>query len=118
MRLLTRTEVEAFILAKPAAAIHFDAEWNMNYRTIVRCKMEEAERTLRAQVNFGEVDVDLEPDLAKSVPVLNVPTVAYYRKGTLIAASVGTEQDVGGSLERILRGEAIGGESAKPDLAN
>ena len=28
MRLLTETEVEAFIAAKPAAAIHFDAEWD------------------------------------------------------------------------------------------
>jgi thioredoxin-like negative regulator of GroEL len=112
MRLLTRTEVEAFIAAKPVAAIHFDAEWDTNYRTIVRRKMEEAEQALGEQVNFGEVDCDLAPDLAKSVPVLNVPSVAYYRKGVLIAALVGTEQDVRGGLERILRGEAIGGEGA------
>jgi thioredoxin-like negative regulator of GroEL len=108
MRLLTGTEVEAFIAAKPAAAIHFDAEWDTNYRTIVRRKMEEAEQVLGEQVNFGEVDCDLAPELAKSVPVLNVPSVAYYRKGVLIAALVGTEQDVRGGLERILRGEAIG----------
>ena len=116
MRLLTGTEVEAFIAAKPAAAIHFDAEWDTNYRTIVRRKMEEAEQALGEQVNFGEVDCDLAPELAKSVPVLNVPSVAYYRKGVLIGALVGTEQDVRGGLERILRGEAIGGEGvAIPD---
>src|SRR5580700_11524451 len=112
MRLLTGTEVEAFIAAKPAAAIHFDAEWDTNYRTIVRRKMEEAEQGLGEQVNFGEVDCDLVPELAKSVPVLNVPSVANYRKGVLIATLVGTEQDVRGGLERILRGEAIGGEGA------
>jgi thioredoxin-like negative regulator of GroEL len=112
MRLLTGTEVETFIAAKPAAAIHFDAEWDTNYRTIVRRKMEEAEQALGEQVNFGEVDCDLAPELANSVPVLNVPSVAYYRKGVLIAALVGTEQDVRGGLERILRGEAIGGEGA------
>ena len=71
MRLLTETEIEAFIAAKPAAAIHFDAEWDTNYRTIIRRKMEEAEQALGEQVNFGEVDCDLAPELAKSVPVLN-----------------------------------------------
>ena len=104
MRLLTGTELEAFIAAKPAAAIHFDAEWDTNYRTLVRRKMEEARQALGEQVNFGEVDCDLAPELAKSVPVLNVPSVAYYRKGVLIAALIGTEQDVRGGLERILRG--------------
>ena len=112
MRLLTATEVEAFIEAKPVAAIHFDAEWDTNYRTIGRRKMEEAEQALGELVNFGEVDCDLAPKLAKSVPVLNVPSVAYYRNGVLIAALVGTEQDVRGGVERILRGEAIGGEGA------
>ncbi len=111
-RLLTGTEVEAFITAKPAAAIHFDAEWDTNYRAIVRHKMEEAEHVPGEQVNFGEVDCDLAPELAKSVSVLNVPSVAYYRKGVLIAALVGTEQDVRGGLERILRGEAIEGENS------
>jgi len=90
MRLLTGTEVQAFIAAKPAAAIHLDAEWDTNYRTIVRHKMEEAEQALGDQVNFGEVDCDLVPELARSVPVLNVPSVAYYRKGKLIAVLVGT----------------------------
>ena len=74
--------------------------------------MEEAEQALREQVNFGEVDCDLAPELAKSVPVLNVPSVAYYHKGVLIAALVGTEQDVRSGLKRILRSEAIGGEGA------
>jgi thioredoxin-like negative regulator of GroEL len=108
MRLLTRTDVESFVAAKQAAAIHFDAEWDRNHRTVVRRKMEEAEQVLGEQVNFGEVDCDLAPELAKSVPVLNVPSVVYYREGKLIAALVGAEQDVRDSLERILRGEPIG----------
>ena len=110
MRLLTWTEVQAFIAAKPAAAIHLDAEWDTSYRTIVRRKMKEAEQALGDQVNFGEVDCDLVPELARSVPVLNVPSVAYYRKGKLIVVLAGTEQDVRGGLECILRGEAIGGD--------
>jgi hypothetical protein len=116
MRLLTGAEVQAFIAAKPAAAIHFDAEWDTTYRTIVQRKMEDAQQALGEQVNFGEIDCDLAPELAKSVPVLNVPSVAYYLKGVLIAAVIGTEQDVRGGLERTLRGETIGGEgSAIPD---
>jgi len=109
MQLLTRTDLESLVATKPAAAIHFDAEWDKNYRTVVRRKMEEAEQALAEQVNFGEVDCDLAPDLAKSIPILNVPSVVYYREGKLVAALVGKEQDVRGSLERILRGEPIAG---------
>jgi thioredoxin-like negative regulator of GroEL len=108
MQLLTRTDVESFVAARQAAAIHFDAEWDSKYRTVVRRKIEEVKRDLGEQVNFGEVDCDLAPELAKLVPVLNVPTVVYYRDGKLVAVLVGAGQDVRGILERILRGETIG----------
>jgi thioredoxin-like negative regulator of GroEL len=108
MRRLTLTDAGSFVTAKPAAVVHFDAEWDKNYRTILRPKMEEAEQALGEQINFGEVDCDLAPELAKSIPVLNVPSVVYYRDGKVIAAVVGAEQDVLGNLERILRGEPIG----------
>jgi thioredoxin 1 len=103
MRLLTGGEFESFVAAKPAAAIHFDAAWDKTYRPIVRRKMENAKENLDEQVNFGEVDCDCDPELAKSIPVLNVPSVAYYRNGTLIRVLVGAEQNVQIHLERILR---------------
>jgi thioredoxin-like negative regulator of GroEL len=108
MRLLTKTDAESFVAVKPASAVHFDAEWDERYRTILRGKMEEAEQVLGEQVNFGEVDCDLSPELAKAIPVVNVPSVAYYLDGKLIAALVGAEQDVLGNLERLLHGEPFG----------
>jgi hypothetical protein len=38
----------------------------------------------------------------------NVPLVAYYRDGRLVAALIGADQDVKARLERVLWGEPIG----------
>jgi thioredoxin 1 len=101
--LLTGKEFESFVAAKPAAAIHFDAEWDKSASAVIHHKMENAQENLREQVNFGEVDCDCDPELAKSIPILNVPSVAYYRNGKLIGVLVGAEQNVQIHLERILR---------------
>jgi hypothetical protein len=108
MRQLTTSDFESFISAKPAAAIHFDVAWDVRYRPILHGKMLEAENALGHRANFGEVDCDSNPELAKSIPVPNVPLVAYYRDGTLIAALVGADQNVRTQLERVLLGETIG----------
>jgi thioredoxin-like negative regulator of GroEL len=91
------------VAEKPAAAIHFDAEWDAKYRAVTRSAMAEAEQFLADRVNFGEVDCDTDLELAKSIPILNVPSVAYYRDGKLVAALIGAGQN----LERILRGDLI-----------
>ena len=107
MRLLNAPDIESFVMAKPAAAIHFDADWDKTYRTIVSRKMADAEAVLGRQVNFGEVDCDSNPEVARSIPVLNVPLVAYYRHGKLVASLIGAEQNVQVVLEQVLRGEEI-----------
>lgn len=45
--------------------------------------------------------------MAQSIDVMNVPLVAYYRGGDLVAALVGY-QDIRARVERILHGEHIG----------
>jgi thioredoxin-like negative regulator of GroEL len=70
--------------------------------------MQDAEEALPEQVNFGEIDCDSCPELAKAIPVRNVPLVAYYRAGKLIAELIGAEQNVRVRLERLLRDEPIG----------
>jgi hypothetical protein len=118
MRQLTSTEFASFIAAKPAAAIHFDAEWDIAYRPIVRKRMLDAEKELSDRANFGEVDVDRQKELAKSVRLLNVPAVGYYRDGQLVALLIGARQNVCHRLERVMRGEAIGykdGNDESPD---
>ncbi len=108
MRQLTSDEYEAFVTAKAVAAIHYDAAWDVGYRSGMRRQMLEAADAFGEQANFAEVDVDSQHELAKALPVLNVPTVAYYRDGALVAALVGAHQNVGRRVERLLHGESIG----------
>src|SRR4051812_21282012 len=107
MRLLTSDEVPAFVAAKPAAALHFDADWDGNLREMTRRTMLEAEAALADQANFAEIDCDADVEFAKALPVPNVPLVAYYRDGELVAALIGAGQNVRARLERVLRGEKI-----------
>jgi thioredoxin-like negative regulator of GroEL len=108
MTLLTSTEFQSFVEAKPAAAVHFDAVWDVGYRPMTRQLMLDAEAILADNANFGEVDCDSDSELAKSIPVLGVPMVAYYRDGRLVAALLGSQQNIRARLEGVLRGEPIG----------
>jgi thioredoxin-like negative regulator of GroEL len=107
MRLVTQTDIAVFLAEKPAAAIHFDANWDAKYRAIIRSAMADAERVLADRANFGEVDCDRDPELAKSIPILNVPSVAYYRDGKLVGALIGAGQNIRVHLDRVLRGDPI-----------
>jgi len=70
--------------------------------------MLEAEKESGDRANFGEVDLDRDMELAKSVSLLNVPTAGYYRDGQLVALMTGCRQNVRRRLERVMREEAIG----------
>ena len=107
MRLLRHADKASFVTEKPAAAIHFDANWDAQYRAATRNAIADAEQALADRVNFGEVDCDSDPELAKSIPILNVPAVAYYSGGKLVGALIGAGQNVRLQLERALRGYPI-----------
>jgi thioredoxin-like negative regulator of GroEL len=107
MRALTQADISCFLAEKPAAAIHFDASWDEKHRAITRRIMTGAEQVLSGSVNFGEVDCDRDPKLATSIPILSVPSVAYYRDGKLVGALIGASQNVQLHLERVLRGDPI-----------
>ena len=107
IRRLTGQDYEAFVRQKQAAAVHFDAAWDVEYKPIAHRSMSKAAEVLAEHVNFGEVDCDREVELAKSIRVLNVPTVAYYLNGDLVGV-LGGAQNILGRLERLLRGEQIG----------
>jgi hypothetical protein len=53
-RQLTGEDYEEFVREKRAAAVHFDAEWDVGYRTITRHRMHEAEPVLAGQVNWRD----------------------------------------------------------------
>ena len=105
---LSRDNYEDFVRQKRAAAVHFDADWDVGYRPVARHRMGEASDVLGEHVNFGEVDWDHEVELAKSFRVLSVPTLAYYSDGTLVGVLAGARQNILGRLERLLRGQHIG----------
>lgn len=107
MHLLDSAQFDSFVEGKPVAAVHFDAEWDSHHRAIMRQKMLEAEEVLGDRVNPGEFDCMSGPELAKSIPILNVPSVAYYGDGKLIAVLIGTQENVRALLERILGGDSI-----------
>jgi thioredoxin-like negative regulator of GroEL len=108
MQRLSSEQFKSFVEAKAAAVVHFDEDWNGQYRTMMRRQMRDAERSLSDRANFGEVDCTSSPELAKSIPILNVPAVAYYGGGKLIAVLIGANQDIRGCLDRVLLGESIG----------
>jgi thioredoxin-like negative regulator of GroEL len=105
---LNSGEFELFLKAKRAAVVCFDAKWDIGYRETVRRQMGYAEELLGQQVNFGEIDCDREHALTRSLNILNVPTVAYFIDGTLVAALIGADQDVRRRLESLLNGGRIG----------
>lgn len=117
MKLLTHAEYRDFIASKRVAAIHFEADWDIGKHD-TRKAMRDAVRLLGNEVAFAEVDVDLEPDLARSIPVGNVPLVAYYRDGRLVAALIGTGQNVRARVVRVLAGEPIGYNDGTDELAS
>jgi len=92
MRVLPQADIRFFLAEKPAAAIHFDAKWDATHRVVTRSAMADAEQVLAERANFGEVDCDSDPELAKSIPILNVPSVAYYRDGKPVGVLIGANQ--------------------------
>jgi len=107
MQVLNATDFESFIADNSKAVIHFDAAWNVDGLIAIQHKMEEAESLVVGSVAFAYVDCDKNPELAKAIPILNVPTVAYYSHAKLVAALIGAQQNVRLHLERLLQGEPV-----------
>ena len=110
MRQLTTDDFASFIADHPVAVIHFDVPWDVGYRPGMRLEMKETSEVFSNGLDFAEVDCDAQHEIARAVPILNVPTVAYYRDGILVAALIGANQNVRARVERVLRNEPIGPE--------
>jgi hypothetical protein len=105
-----RTTVGLSKVILRAAAVHFDADWDVGYRPIAHRRMSDASDVLGEEVNFGEVDWDREVELVMSLRVITVPTVAYYLHGNLVSVLPGARQNILGRLEQLLQGGQIGGD--------
>ena len=104
---ISENEFEPFLQEKEYTVVLFDAPWDVGPGAIIRPLFEKAAGALNSQVNFGEVNCD-EFSRVKSIPILNVPTVAYYKGRQLIAALIGAQQDVTRRTQAMLDGEQIG----------
>jgi len=105
---VTADNYHDFIAEREFAAIHFDAEWDVGHRPPTRRAMHAAAMELSHLVNFGEADIDADVELARRIGLLSVPLVAYYRRGELKAALIGTGQNVAARLKRLMNEQPIG----------
>lgn len=105
---LSDERYEPFLREREYAVILFDASWDVGPGSAIQCRFERAARAFAGRVNFGEVDCDEQARVATSIPVVNVPTVAYYKDGQLIAALVSAMQDVTARTQAMLDGKRIG----------
>ncbi|HPF37874.1 MAG TPA: thioredoxin family protein [Phycisphaerae bacterium] len=112
----TVSEFESLVADAAIAVVHFDADWDAILRTPTRIEMRKAEEALGDHVVFAEVDVDASVDVARSIPIANVPAVAYYRHGELMDVVIGAGQDVSGLTRRVIAGEPIGRQAKGPSV--
>ena len=106
LRKFTAGEIEYIIGSNEIAVVHLDAEWD-GYRLIIEQKINEILIHPPADVVFAYVDVDEQMELARSLKVIDVPTVAYFCNGKLVGSVIGIGQDISKNIERIRSGEQL-----------
>ena len=108
IRSVSEDEYESFLREKEYTVVLFDAPWDVGPGALIRPPFEKAARAFGGRVNFGEVNTDEFTRVPKSISVANVPTVAYFRGGQLVAAMVGAQQDVAARTQAMMDGKRIG----------
>jgi len=103
IRKFTAGEIEYIIGSNEIAVVHLDAEWD-GYRLTIEQKISEILIHAPADVVFAYVDVDEQMELARSLKVINVPTVAYFCNGKLVGSVIGIGQDISKNIEKIRSG--------------
>jgi hypothetical protein len=109
---LCRDIYERFIHDNRFATVLFDAPtWNTTYKQTSSDFQSIADK-LGQLAAFGFVDVD-DPsmvEICRTIPVVNVPLIAYYKDGKLIKGIVGVGQDVAGRIRAVAAGYPIGND--------
>ena len=107
MRKCNSDEVRKMIAEGDIVVIHLDALWN-GQRIPIENKIQQIVEMNPLDVQFAYVDSDEEQEFARSMELKNVPTVAYFRRGKLIATVIGQGQDVAGNIGKVRDGALIG----------
>ncbi len=108
IRSVSEVGYESFLREKEYAVILFDASWDVGPGAMIRPRFERAAQAFTDRVNFGEANCDELVRLATLIRLENVPAVAYYKVGRLIAVLIGGLQDVTARTRAMLEGRRIG----------
>jgi hypothetical protein len=94
---LTRDAYASFIRSEKLVAILFDAPaWDKGGWAVMEPLLRQAATELVEVAALGPA----EREICHSIPVANVPCVAYYRDGQLVAGLIGIGQDVVSRVKR------------------
>lgn len=108
---LTRETYDTFVQGNEAVVVLFDAPaWDTGGWCIMEPLFSRAAEQLNGIAALGFVDVDgpAEAEVCRSIPIANVPTIAYYLDGRLVAALIGIGQDVVERTRAMMAGDPIG----------
>ena len=106
MRIATRANFDSFIRSENVAVILLDASWTSRLGKAMKSLFVQAEHELGDLVAFGSVDVDVEGELCRaSLPVGNVPAIAYFKGSSCVNIVIGLTQDIPGNIRKIMEGQ-------------
>ena len=105
---LSENNYESFLRRMEYTVVLLDASWDVGPGGVIRPRFEEAARAFDGRVGFGEVNCDECVFVARSVGIVSVPTVAYYKGGQLIVALVGSNQNIIARTQAMMDGMWIG----------
>lgn len=69
--------------------------------------MAEAVHEFGDSVSFAEVNSDQESALCAMVGLMNVPSIAYFVDGELVATLIGADQNIRARVLRLLAGKNV-----------
>ena len=104
---LTADEITLIVENSDIAVVHLDAEWD-GYRLAIERKINEIlAQHPPTDVAFAYVDVDEQLELARSLKVINVPTLVYFRHGRVVGSVIGQGQDISANIARVRSGDQL-----------
>jgi thioredoxin 1 len=90
MKNLNSEEYHQMIKSDNLSVIKMGAIWCGPCRVLVPILQSVSEKF--EDVNFGEIDVDNQPEIAREQSVRSVPTILFFKNGEIVDKMVGLQQ--------------------------